>query len=192
MDRTQLLAALEGLLYVAGDEGFTKEELANILEISSKEVEELVEAYIELCTDEVRGITVINTAGHYRMATKKEYIDLFRKVYTGNKKRLSTAALEVIAIVAYKQPITRAEIEDIRGTNSENVIRKLVAMSFIKEVGRLDTPGKPILYGTTNDFLDYFNLSSLDELPELADDVEKEVDEEKDLFDSMTKIKITE
>ncbi|NLC94688.1 MAG: SMC-Scp complex subunit ScpB [Bacilli bacterium] len=191
MDRAELLAGLEGLLYVAGDEGFTKDELAQILEISEEEVEKLVEEYIERCKDTSRGVTIIHTAGHYRMATKKEYIELFRKVYTSNKKRLSSAALEVIAIVAYKQPITRAEIEDIRGTNSENVIRKLVAMSFIKEVGRLDVPGRPILYGTTNDFLDYFNLSSIEELPELAEDVERET-EEKDLYDSMTKIKITE
>ncbi len=191
MNRTQMLAALEGLLYITGEDGLSPQEIAYVLEITEEEVIDLLESLIDMYDNSIRGITILNTAGHYKMATKKEYIDIYRKIYTNsNKTRLSNSALEVIAIVAYKQPITRAEIEDIRGINSDTMIRKLTAMSLIKEVGRLDTPGRPILYGTTNDFLDYFNLSSLEELPELLEEIERDEENEQDLFSSLTKIKI--
>ena len=191
MNRTERLAALEGLLYITGDDGLTQEEIALVFEISEEEVMDLLESLTDMYENSLRGITIIKTADCYKLVTKKEYIEVYRKIYTNlNKMRLTNAALEVLSIVAYKQPITRAEIEDIRGINSDNILRRLTAMSLIKEIGRLDTPGRPILYGTTNDFLDYFKLASLEELPELLDQIEVDEDMEQDLYNSLIKINI--
>ncbi len=191
MNRTQMLAALEGLLYIAGDDGLKPEEIASFFEIAVDEANDLVESLSDMYDNSIRGITIINTANSYKMTTKKEFIEMYRKLYVDiNKSKLTNATLEVLAVVGYKQPITRAEIEDIRGTNSDNIIRRLLAMSLIKEIGRLDTPGRPIIYGTTNDFLDYFNLSSLEELPELLDNIDIDEEMEQDLFSNLAKFDI--
>ncbi len=191
MNRTQMLAALEGLLHITGDDGLSPEEICFVFDITHGEAIDLLESLTDMYDNHLRGITILNTAGRYKMVTKKEFIDVYRKIYANiNKSRLSNAALEVLAIVAYRQPITRAEVEDVRGINSDNLIRKLLAMSLIKEVGRLDTPGRPILYGTTNDFLDYFKLSSLEELPELLEHIELDEEMEQDLFNSLKRFKI--
>jgi segregation and condensation protein B len=187
MNKSKLLAALEGLLYVVGEDGLTIEQIVFVFEISDEEALDLVETLKTMYDKNLRGITIINTANKYKMATRNDFIDYYKKLFTDvNKSKLSGASLEVLSIVAYKQPITRAEIEDIRGTNSENVIRRLLAMSLVKEVGRLDTAGRPIIYGTTNDFLDYFNLSSIEELPELVQNLDTDDDIEKDLFNMIT------
>lgn len=191
MNRANLLAALEGLLYITGDEGLSLKEISQVFEISDEECLDLVNSLADMYENSLRGITLINTAGRYKLVTKKEYIEIYRKIYTDlNKVRLTNAALEVLAIIVYKQPITRAEIENIRGINSDNVIRRLLAMSLIKEVGRLDTPGRPILYGTTNEFLDYFKLSSLEELPELLEEIEIDEDVEEDLYQTLVRVNI--
>ncbi|MDF2700658.1 MAG: segregation and condensation protein [Haloplasmataceae bacterium] len=187
MNKSKLLAALEGLLYVVGEDGLTIDQIVFVFEISDEEALDLVETLKTMYDKNLRGITIINTANKYKMATRNDFIDYYKKLFTDvNKSKLSGASLEVLSIVAYKQPITRAEIEDIRGTNSENVIRRLLAMSLVKEVGRLDTAGRPIIYGTTNDFLDYFNLSSIEELPELVQNLDTDDDIEKDLFNMIT------
>lgn len=191
MNRTQMLAALEGLLYITGDDGLKPEEIAAFLEITVEEAVDLVESLSDMYDNSIRGITILDTANSYKMTTKKEYIEMYRKLYADiNKSKLTNASLEVLAVVGYKQPITRAEIEDIRGTNSDNIIRRLLAMSLIKEVGRLDTPGRPIIYGTTNDFLDYFNLATLEELPELLDNIDLDEEIEQDLFSNLAKFDI--
>lgn len=191
MNRTQLLATLEGLLYITGDDGLTAEEIAFAFDITVEEAVDIVESLNDMYDNNIRGIKIIQTANTYKMATKSEYIDVYRKIYANiNKSRLSNASLEVLAIVAYKQPSTRAEIEDIRGTNSDNIIKRLMAMSLLKEIGRLDTPGRPIIYGTTNDFLDYFKLASLEELPELLDHMDLEDDTEQDLYNQLAKLNI--
>ncbi|QVK16993.1 SMC-Scp complex subunit ScpB [Mycoplasmatota bacterium] len=191
MNRTKMLAALEGLLYITGDDGLTPDEIAYVFEITPSEAVDLLESLTDMYDNNLRGITILNTANNYKIVTKKEYVEIYRKIYANiNKTRLSNASLEVLAIVGYKQPITRAEIEDVRGINSDNIIRKLMAMSLVKEVGRLDTPGRPILYGTTKEYLDYFKLSSLEELPELLDHIEIDNEMEKDLFNNLTKLKI--
>ncbi len=191
MNRTQMLAALEGLFYITGDDGLTAEDIAFVFEITTEEVIDLIESLTDMYDNSIRGLTILNTADNYKMVTKKEFIDVYRKIYTNiNKTKLSNASLEVLAIVAYKQPITRAEIEDVRGINSDNIIRRILAMSLIKEIGRLDTPGRPIIYGTTKDFLDYFKLSSLEELPELLDQINLEDNIEKDLFNNILKFNI--
>ena len=104
-----------------------------------------------------------------------------------NKPNLSQAALETLAIIAYNEPLTRIQIDNIRGVNSSQIVRKLVAKGFVKEVGRSELPGRPILYETTNEFLDYFGLSSIDELPDVSKFIEQnteEVDENSDLYTS--------
>jgi len=118
MNRTQMLAALEGLLYITGDDGLTPDEIAFVFEIVKEEAVDLLESLTDMYDNSLRGISLLNTAGNYKMVTKKEYIDIYRKLYANvNKAKLSNAALEVLSIIAYKQPVTRAEIEDVRGIN---------------------------------------------------------------------------
>ncbi|ERJ12814.1 SMC-Scp complex subunit ScpB [Haloplasma contractile] len=183
LNKSRLLAALEAILYVSGDDGITIEQIQYVFDLNRQDAKELITTLQSMYNDNGRGITIINTAESFRMATSREYFDYFKKFLTDPKKtRLSNATMEVLSIVAYKQPVTRAEIEDIRGTNSDNIVRRLLAMSLIKEVGRLETPGRPIIYGTTSDFLDYFGLNSLEELPELLGDFNDGVPDETDLF----------
>src|SRR5690606_36052476 len=132
--------------------------------------------------NENRGLVLVQLAGTYQLATKKENaIYLKRLVETPNYSTLSQAALETLTIIAYKQPITRLEIEEIRGVKTDHVIQTLVAKGLVQEVGRADGPGRAILYGTTKEFLDYFGLKDLKELPPLPDEKDQYIQEEADL-----------
>lgn len=176
---------VESLLFAAGDEGLTIKQIATVLEIEEVEAERIVrELMNELSKNENRGIAVVQLAGTYQLATKKENsIYLKKLVESPNKSTLSQAALETLAIIAYKQPITRAEIEEIRGVKTERPLQTLVGKVLVKEVGRAEGTGRAILYGTTKEFLDYFGLRSLEELPPLPEKVDDEfVQEEADLF----------
>jgi len=176
---------VESLLFAAGDEGLTIKQIATVLEIEEVEAERIVrELMNELSKNENRGIAVVQLAGTYQLATKKENsIYLKKLVESPNTSTLSQAALETLAIIAYKQPITRAEIEEIRGVKTERPLQTLVGKVLVKEVGRAEGTGRAILYGTTKEFLDYFGLRSLEELPPLPEKVDDEfVQEEADLF----------
>ncbi|WP_235888200.1 SMC-Scp complex subunit ScpB [Neobacillus paridis] len=176
---------LESLLFAAGDEGLTLKQIAEVLEIDELEANDVIEDLRqEYAANENRGIIIVQLAGTYQLATKKENADYLKKlVDSPNTSTLSQAALETLAIIAYKQPITRAEIEEIRGVKSERPLHTLMAKALIKEVGRAEGTGRAILYGTTKEFLDYFGLKSLEELPALPDKVEDEyIQEEADLF----------
>lgn len=117
-----------------------------------------------------RGLQIVQIAGNYQLATLPEHAPYFERLaYSPSRSSLSQAALEALSIIAYRQPITRVEIEEIRGVKSERAIHTLVNKDLIEEVGRADAIGRPILYGTTKAFLDYFGLASLDDLPDLAD-----------------------
>ncbi|MEH7333784.1 SMC-Scp complex subunit ScpB [Neobacillus drentensis] len=176
---------LESLLFAAGDEGLSLKQLAEVLEIdeikANEIIEELKQEYDE---DENRGIIVVQLAGTFQLATKKENAPYLKKlVDSPNNSTLSQAALETLAIIAYKQPITRAEIEEIRGVKTERPLHTLVSKALIKEVGRAEGTGRAYLYGTTKEFLDYFGLKSVDELPKLPEKVEDDfIQEEADLF----------
>lgn len=176
------IAIIEALLFVAGDEGLSLEVLAKLTSISRVDVltalGKLVERY-ENAADS--GLTLIETANAYQIVTKKEYAEYIKEyAQSPYSQRLSRPLLETLAIVAYKQPITRIEIEEIRGVQVTGNLQKLRARQLIKEVGRLERPGQPLLYGTTDFFLDYFGINSLEELPEL---IEENNDEEmSDLF----------
>lgn len=176
---------VESLLFAAGDEGLTIKQISTVLEIEEVEAERIVRDLMdELSKNENRGITVVQLAGTYQLATKKENsIYLKKLVESPSTSTLSQAALETLAIIAYKQPITRAEIEEIRGVKTERPLQTLVGKVLVKEVGRAEGTGRAILYGTTKEFLDYFGLRSLEELPPLPEKVDDEfVQEEADLF----------
>jgi len=175
MEQNNYLDIIEGMLYLAGDDGVDIKQVAGVLEISKKEATLLMDQFTEIYGNKaLKGIVLVNFGGRYKLATNADYL------VEQSSASLSNAALETLAIIAYNQPITRAGVEDIRGVGCDAMIRKLVAKALIKEVGREDTPGMPILYGVTDEFMDTFGLTTLEELPDLADIVE--VDEQEDIF----------
>jgi segregation and condensation protein B len=166
IDIGRLKAIVEGLLFVAGDEGIEAKQLASILDLEIHEVVALMDEMKQDYKDQQRGLQIVEIAQAYQFTTRPEFAEYFEKLaYTPSHATLSQAALETLAIIAYKQPITRLELEEIRGVKCESSIARLTSKNLIKEVGRADTVGRPILYGTTKEFLEYFGLRSLDELP---------------------------
>ncbi|PRS33331.1 SMC-Scp complex subunit ScpB [Bacillus pumilus] len=183
LDIVNWKAIIEALLYAAGDEGLTKKQLMSVLEVEEAALLDMMSAVKEEYQKQERGIELIEYADSYMLLTKKEYSIYLKKLVETPSKGLSQAALEVLAIVSYKQPITRSEVEEIRGVKSERVLHSLVAKALLCEVGRADGPGRAILYGTTPTFLEQFGLKALDELPPLPKNVEADgVQEEADLF----------
>lgn len=183
LDIVNWKAILEALLYAAGDEGLTRKQLMSVLEVDEAALLDIMSAVKEEYQKQERGIELIEYADSYMLLTKKEYSMYLKKLVETPSKGLSQAALEVLAIVSYKQPITRSEVEEIRGVKSERVLHSLVAKALLCEVGRADGPGRAILYGTTPTFLEQFGLKALDELPPLPENVEADgVQEEADLF----------
>jgi segregation and condensation protein B len=167
MDYKSLKSIIEGLLFLSGDEGLSVRQIAEITEqrpeLTGRALEELKEDY----ASEKRGLQVVQIAGNYRLATLPEHAPYFERLaYSPSRSSLSQAALETLAIVAYRQPITRVEIEEIRGVKSERAIQTLNNKDLIMEVGRAEAVGRPILYGTTKSFLESFGLATLKELPE--------------------------
>lgn len=176
---------LEALLFTAGDEGLSLKQISEVIEIEDHLVTEMIENLRQdYEQDPSRGLTIVQLAGTYQLVTKKENAAyLKRLVDSPSTTALSQAALETLAIIAYKQPITRAEIEEIRGVKTERPLQTLTAKALIKEVGRAEGTGRAYLYGTTKEFLDYFGLRSLEELPPLPEKVNEEfVQAEADLF----------
>ena len=179
---------IEGLLFLVGEEGIDVKTISNILEISEKEVIQALEELFKDYQNKERGITIKNLGGLFKLTTKKEHKKYYTKLSEINEvKNLSQSALETLAIIAYNEPITRHEIDELRGVSSSQIIRNLVAKDFVKEVGRSEKLGKPILYGTTKEFLDYFGLDSKDRLPKIED---IKIDEEVDLYNSKYKEEI--
>lgn len=180
-----LKAVLEGLLFVSGEDGLTKEKMISILEVSSDEIDKLLEELIDDYNSDSRGIMINKFGDIYKLVTKKEHASYYKKLVEGEiSENLSSSALETLAIIAYNEPITRVMVDEIRGVSSAHIVRKLVFKNLIKEVGRSELPGKPILYGVTDQFLDYFGLNSISDLPKI--EIE-ENDEEMELYDSKYK-----
>jgi len=177
-------AIVEGLLFAAGDEGLTLKQMAMVLEISESTVLDILGELKNDYSQTGRGINLVEVAGTYQLTTKKEHAGYLKKlVESPTSTSLSQAALETLAIIAYRQPITRAEVEEIRGVKTERPIHTLMAKVLIKEVGRVEGTGRAILYGTTKEFLEYFGLKTLEELPPLPEKVDEQyVQEEADLF----------
>lgn len=176
---------IETLLFAAGDEGLTSKQIAQIIEIEQLDAQAILSQLIEeYDRDPSRGLTIVQFGETYQLATKKENAGYLKKlVESPHTSTLSQAALETLAIVAYKQPITRIEIEEIRGVKTEGPLQTLVGKALIKEVGRVEGIGRAILYGTTKEFFDYFGLKSIEELPPLPEKMEEDyIQNEADLF----------
>ena len=169
MNWREAKAVLEALIF-ASSEPVTVKEMSIIIELNEETVRALLAELTQEYKDQRRGIQILEVAGGYQMVTKPElavYLEKLRKV--PRQVPLSQAALETLAIIAYKQPITRAEIETIRGVRVDSSLSTLLEKGLIEETGRKEGPGRPILYGTTRKFLKYFGLNSLDELPIVED-----------------------
>ncbi len=173
-ERLQKLAALEAVLFMAA-EPLEPRELADILEVTPVEVENL--AYDLEMLYAHRGLQLSRIAGGYQVTTRPEYGHIVARLHKPERFRLSRAALETLAIVAYKQPVTRPEIDAIRGVNSDSPLDTLYQYELVCEAGRKDTPGRPMLYRTTENFLGHFGLNSIADLPGL-DTIPVELPEE--------------
>lgn len=183
--------ALEGLLFLVGEDGLNIEQIQEILEVPLEDAINLITELIVDLNDDERGITIKKFGDIYKLTTKSQYSKYYQKLAELSISRtLSQSALETLAIIAYNEPITRFQVDELRGVQSAQMIRNLIAKDLVKEVGRSDAVGRPILYGITDQFLDYFGLSSKDELPQVQEI--KQVDEEVELYNSKYKEELIE
>ena len=174
-------AVLEGLLFVVGEDGLTFEQIEDVLGINEEESKELLMTLKKDYESDERGLRIDFLGNRFKLTTKFEHREYYQKLIENPETNvLSQSALETLAIIAYNEPITRVQVDNLRGVGSVQMIRKLVAKGFIKEVGRSDLPGRPILYETTSDFLDYFGLATIDDLPDMRDFLEEATQEEED------------
>ncbi|KKO52038.1 SMC-Scp complex subunit ScpB [Paenibacillus sp. DMB20] len=189
MDFPKLKSIIEGLLFLSGEEGLTVKQLTEITEQPGDLIADALEEMKRDCEQEHRGIQIVQIAGSYKLATLAEHAPYFERLaYSPSRSSLSQAALETLAIVAYRQPITRVEIEEIRGVKAERAIQTLTNKGLIEEVGRAEAIGRPILYGTTKSFLDYFGLATIKDLPEPSQfegDMDSLEEETQLLFDKL-------
>lgn len=164
----ELEAIVEGLLFASG-ESVPVKRLCEVTDTDEKTMTSLLNMMSDKYdNDESRGIHLIKLEDCYQLCTKREYYEYIKSL-TDKKRRasLTNAGLEVLSVIAYNQPVTRSTLEFIRGVNSDGALNNLIALGLVEEVGRLDAPGKPMLFGTSEEFLRVFNLSSLSELPDV-------------------------
>jgi len=165
----KLIKRVHAILFVAGQEGVSREQLANSLQVPMKEIDEaLQQLKLNFDSDDETPIELVNFNQHFLLVTKKDVVkDVEVYAQSPYKNTLTRAAIETLAIIAYRQPITRLAVDEIRGVSSASMIQKLIGRDLVKEVGRVEAPGRPVLYGITNYFMDYFALESLEDLPEV-------------------------
>ena len=185
MDHVKAKAVIEAILFAMGN-SVELRQLAEVLEMEQGEVQTVIEELVGDYEKEDRGITIIRLEDSYQMCSKNSVYEYLIKIAkTPRKFQMTEALMETLAIVAYKQPVTRVEIEGIRGVSCDHVINRLVEYDLIGEIGRLDAPGRPILFGTTEEFLRQFGLKSLEELPDFNPatlaDIQAEAEEEAQL-----------
>lgn len=178
-------AAIEAILFTMGD-AVEAEKIAAAIELDTPSTEKLLHEMMERYRKEDRGIQMIELDHSYQLCTKKEYYETLIKIARQPQKIVLTDVLmETLSIIAYKQPVTRIEIEKIRGVKSDHAVNKLVEFGLVKEMGRLDAPGKPLLFGTTEEFLRHFGVQSLEELPVInpmqVEDFKSEAEEEVEM-----------
>lgn len=160
---------IEAVLYAAGD-ALSVRELAEITGVEEKQIKLLITEMNKAYEADSRGIFIVEFNNKVQLSTKPELGTYIKKMLKpGTRQTLSQAALETLSIIAYKQPVTRMQIDEIRGVRSDRAISTLIESQLVKETGRLDAPGRPILYGTTDDFLKYFGFKSIKELPQLIE-----------------------
>ncbi|GEB32661.1 MULTISPECIES: SMC-Scp complex subunit ScpB [Brevibacillus] len=167
MDYDKLKGVIEGLLFISGDEGIDAKEISEIVEVSEEEVVDLIEDMKADFRRAGRGVQIVEVAKAYQLTTLPEHVPYFERLATSpGQSTLSQAALETLAIIAYKQPLTRSEIEEIRGVKCEKALNTLLSKQLIREAGRAEGIGRPILYATTKEFLEHFGLREIADLPE--------------------------
>ncbi|WP_058485424.1 SMC-Scp complex subunit ScpB [Defluviitalea phaphyphila] len=182
MKLTKNEAIIEAILFISG-EAVPLKKIAQIINEDVNVTKQILEKLISKYQEEERGIQIIELNNSFQMCTSPRLFEVIQTFYQNPKKyNITQAALETLSIIAYKQPVTKAEIEEIRGVRSDHAINKLIEYNLICEIGRMDAPGKPILFGTTEEFLRYFGFKSLKDLPEiqeqLLEQIQKEVQEE--------------
>ena len=178
-------AVLEGLLFVVGEDGLTIEQIEDVLNIDEESAKNLIRELKHDYEDESRVLRIDFLGNRFKITTKFEHKEYYQKLIENPETNfLSQAALETLAIIAYNEPITRIQVDTLRGVGSTSIIRKLVAKGFIKEAGRSDVPGRPILYETTHEFLDYFGLASIEDLPDIDKILESVKEDESDTNES--------
>ncbi|CCQ95599.1 chromosome condensation and segregation factor [[Clostridium] ultunense Esp] len=172
MDYEEKKSLIEALLFVSGDEGLSLKQLAEIVEMEEEMLLDLLYEMMAEWKRMGRGIQIVEVAKHFQLTTLPKHAPYIGKLANQPQNTtLSQSAIEVLSIIAYRQPITRLEIEEIRGVKSDRAIQTLMARGLIKEMGRAEGVGRAILYGTTPFFLEHFGLNSLDELPSLPEDL---------------------
>lgn len=181
-EKETLIAAAEAILFAVGD-SVSDKKLSDALGITKAQVKALMQELSESYEDSTRGICLKELDGSYQLCTKQEmYEYLTPIVQQQHSYQLTDTVLETLSIIAYRQPVTRVEIEKIRGVSSDHAVNRLMEFGLIREMGRLDAPGRPLLFGTTQEFLRCFGISSPDELPTLSqvqvDAFKKEAEEE--------------
>ena len=176
MRLSELEAVVESLLFIAGD-AVPLASIAQTIELDKATARAVVLALADKYEKERRGLRIIEIEGSYQMCTAAECFEYIRNMYKSPKRQgLTQSLLETLAVIAYKQPVTRAQVEEIRGVSSDHAIHKLLEKRLICEMGRGETPGRPVLFGTSNEFLRYFGFKSIVELPPLEKE-EMESDE---------------
>lgn len=182
MEIKAMEAAVEALLFAMG-EAIPAADIAQVLEIDVEDARKLIRNMMVRYDEEDRGVQIIELEDAFQMCTKPSMYDyLIKMTHRPKKHALTDVALETLSIIAYKQPVTRAEIEKIRGVNSDHAINRLIEYNLVCEAGRLDAPGKPILFGTTEEFLRNFGVQSTEDLPTISpvkmEDFKAEAEEE--------------
>lgn len=179
-------AVIEGLLYVQGDIGLTIKDIMNILDIDEDTAKRAVLSLKNYYDENKRGLRINFLGNTIKLTTREEHKEYYAKLLENpSSNGLSNSAIETLAVIAYNEPITRGEVDTFRGVDSSYVMRRLLAKGLIKECGKSDAPGRPILYKTTDEFLDYFGLASKEDLPSI--EMLTEDKEEKDLYTSIYK-----
>lgn len=189
MEQNRVMAAIETILFAMGD-SVEIETIAKALEIPEEDIRDAVHALEERCNEPQSGLMINWLEDSVQISSRPEYYEYLVKIAKAPKKQVLTDTLmETLSIIAFKQPVTRAEVENVRGVNSDFAISKLVSYDLVEEVGRKEAPGRPLLFGTTEQFLRSFGIRSLSELPDLGTDqieefreeAEKEVDGRLDI-----------
>ena len=166
----ELEAVVESMLFIAG-EAVPLSVIAQTIEMDKATAKAIILSLADRYEKEKRGIRIVEVEDAFQMCTAPECFEYIRNMYHSPKKQgLSQALLETMAIIAYKQPVTKAQIEEIRGVNSDHAVNRLVEKSLVEEIGRMDVPGRPVLFGTTTEFLRYFGFHSVKDLPPLEND----------------------
>lgn len=185
MSELNIKSAIEAILFASGS-SVELSRIANALEISEKQAEEQISVLIDDYNSAQRGITIIKLKDSYQMVSVKDYAPQIRTIMDLRRNSpLSQAALEVLAVVAYNQPVTKAFVEQVRGVDCSGVIGSLTLKGLVEEKGRLELPGRPLLYGTTENFLRCFNISSLEHLPALPENDEESNSDKSDIDDEI-------